>query len=238
MAMARIQGERKLSPTLPQIPFDFGDLEPAMSRDTLMLHFSRHHVDHFERTVALARSAALDHLGLAELVTLAAHSRRLHTLYRHAAETWNHGCFWNSLRPDGGGRPVGAVAQAIDARFGTYERFVRRFQGVAATIFGNGWLWLTSKDDSLRIVATAPGDTPMVRGHTVLLALDLWEHAYYLDHVNRRGAYIRSFLDELVNWQFAERELLALSTAQDHALPVPSHLAAMSSADAVLERAP
>lgn len=207
MDTAQEQGARATGLALPEMPFDFGDLEPAMSRDAVALHFSRHHADHFDRTCALARGASLDQLRLEELIVAAARAPRLRTLYRHAAEAWNHDCFWKSLRDGGGGRPRGRIGEAIDARYGSYERFVRRFHGAAATLFGNGWLWLTWKDSRIRIVATAAGDTPLARGHTVLLALDLWEHAYYLDHGNRRGAYIRSFLDELANWAHADRVL-------------------------------
>lgn len=202
---------------LPQVPFDLDELEPAMSRDTLEFHYSRHHIDHYERTLTLARDAGLAHLSLEELVRKSSYVPRLRTLYRHAAEAWNHDCFWHSMCAGGGGEASGAVADCIAARFGSYPRFVRRFRGVAATVFGNGWLWLTWKDDRIRIVATAAGDTPIVRGHVALLALDLWEHAYYLDHQNRRGAYIRSFLDELVDWGAANRALRGCLAEVAHA---------------------
>lgn len=195
--------------TPPQLPFGFTDLEPAMSSDTLAFHFSRHHLDHFERVTVLARRAGLENLALEELIIAAWRSPRLQTLYRHAAEAWNHACFWRSMRAGGGGVPHGIVGECLRRRFGSHERFVRRFQGAAATIFGNGWLWLTWKGGGIRILATGAGETPLVRGHLVLLALDLWEHAYYLDHQNRRGAFLRTFLAELVDWDSANRVLEA-----------------------------
>ena len=196
-----------MGPALPQLPFGFGDLEPAMSRDTLSFHFARHHLDHFARSCALAHRAGLGQLALAELVLAAGRTPRLRTLYRHASEAWNHACFWRSMRAGGGGTARGAVGDILRRRFGTHERFVRRFHGAAATVFGNGWLWLTWKGDRMRIVATTAGDTPLTRGHLVLLAVDLWEHAYYLDHQNRRGAFLRTFLGELVDWDGANRIL-------------------------------
>ncbi len=191
----------------PVLPFSPGDLEPAMSRDTLSFHFSRHHIDHYARTLALARPFGLADLALEDLVRQSRGSRRLAALHRHAAEAWNHGRFWCSMRIGGGGAPHGAIAASIDERFGNYPRFARRFTGAAASVFGNGWLWLTWHGGRLRIVATRGCETPLVRGHTVLLALDLWEHAYYLDHQNRRGAYIRVFLEELVDWEAANAAL-------------------------------
>ena len=192
---------------LPQLPFAFDDLEPAMSEDALSFHFARHHLDHFERTAALAQRAGLGHLTLEELVCSASRAPRLRTLYRHAAEAWNHACFWESMRAGGGGAAYGAIGDCLRERFGSYERFARRFHGVAATLFGNGWLWLTWKGDRIRIVATTAGDTPLTRGHLVLLTVDVWEHAYYLDHQNRRGAFLRTFLGELVDWDGANRIL-------------------------------
>lgn len=122
---------------LPQLPFAFDDLEPAMSEDALSFHFARHHLDHFERTAALAQRAGLGHLTLEELVCSASRAPRLRTLYRHAAEAWNHACFWESMRAGGGGAAYGAIGDCLRERFGSYERFARRFHGVAATLFGS-----------------------------------------------------------------------------------------------------
>ncbi len=131
----------------------------------------------------------------------------LRTLYQCAAGIWNHDFFWKSMRPGGGGAAHGLIGQCIDAQFGGYEEFVREFKKVAAALFGNGWLWVTFKDGAVQIVTTANADTSIAHGHNPLLALDLWEHAYYLDHQNRRSAYVTTFLDELVDWDFANRNL-------------------------------
>jgi Fe-Mn family superoxide dismutase len=111
------------------------------------------------------------------------------------------------MRPRGGGAPDGPIAEQLRARFGSHERFVREVRSVAGAHFGSGWLWLVWRDGAAQIVTTSNSGTPLLRGDTVLLALDLWEHAYYLDHQNRRSAYVSTFLEELVNWEFANQRL-------------------------------
>ena len=191
----------------PDIPYDFAELEPAMSRDTLWFHFSQHQRACFDRTADLVRGTELEHLTLEDLIRVTAHAPGRRALHRHAAGSWNHNFFWKSMRPGGGGAAHGLIGQCIRARFGNYENFVREFKNTAAGLFGNGWLWVTWKAGVVQIVATANADTPIIRGHTALLALDLWEHAYYLDHQNRRSAYVTTFLEELVDWDFANRIL-------------------------------
>jgi superoxide dismutase, Fe-Mn family len=193
--------------TAPILPYDFADLEPAMSADTLVFHFSQHQRGDFAQTAALIRGTALDRLPLEELVRTTARTSGGRMIYQRAAEVWNHNFFWKSMRPAGGGAARGLIADCIDAHFGDYEAFVREFKNAAAALFGNGWLWVTLKDGTIQIVTTTSADTPIIRGHIPLLALDLWEHAYYLDHQNRRSAYVTSFLEELVDWDCANRIL-------------------------------
>ncbi|GAC1452309.1 MAG: superoxide dismutase [Steroidobacteraceae bacterium] len=197
----------------PRIPYNFADLEPAMSRDTLVFHFLRHQRVCYDRMVALARGTEFEALALDELVRVTERNPAHHVLYRYAAEVWNHDLYWRSMRPRGGGAPSGLIAQHITGRFGTYERFTREFRDAASAHFGSGWLWLVWRSGALQIVTTSNAGTPLVRGDTALLALDLWEHAYYLDHQNRRSAYVNTFLEELVSWEEANRTLANLSTA-------------------------
>jgi Fe-Mn family superoxide dismutase len=199
----------------PSIPYNFADLEPAMSRDTLVFHFLRHQRVCYDRMVALARGTEFETLELEELVRATESNPAHHVLYRHAAEVWNHDLFWRSMRPRGGGAPSGLMAQHITARFGTYERFTREFRDAASAHFGSGWLWLVWRAGTLQIVATSNAGTPLVRGDTALLALDLWEHAYYLDHQNRRSAYVNTFLEELVSWEDASRTLATATAASE-----------------------
>ena len=196
-----------MSLELPEIPYDFADLEPVMSRDTLLFHFAQHHRGSFDRTVALVRGTELEHLALEDVVRVSAGEPDFRAAYRQAAEAWNHNFFWKSMRPGGGGSADGLISDAIRTKFGGFETFVAEFKDAAAAVFGSGWLWVTWKADAIQIVATTNADTPIVHGHTALLGLDLWEHAYYLDHQNRRSAYVVAFLEELVDWDFANRNL-------------------------------
>jgi Fe-Mn family superoxide dismutase len=199
----------------PAIPYDFADLEPAMSREALVFHYSRHQRVCFDRMLAMVRGSELEALPLDELIRVTERNPAHHVLYRYAAEVWNHNLFWRSMRPRGGGAAHGAVGEHIRTRFGSYERFAREFKEAAHAQFGSGWLWLVWRTDALEIVVTSNAGTPLVRGDTAILALDLWEHAYYLDHQNRRAAYVSTFLEELVNWDCANRTLANLAVNSD-----------------------
>ena len=197
----------------PAIPYNFADLEPAMSRDTVVFHFLRHQRVCYDRMIALLGSTNVTAGTLEELVRVTERNPAQHALYRYAAEVWNHDLFWRSMRPHGGGAPGGAVGELIGAQFGGFETFAREFRAAASAHFGSGWLWLVWRAGSLEIVTTRNAGTPMVRGDTPLLALDLWEHAYYLDHQNRRAAYVSTFLEELANWEEADRTLSSLTSS-------------------------
>jgi superoxide dismutase, Fe-Mn family len=191
----------------PRLPYDFADLEPAMSRDTVVFHFLRHQRVCFERMRALLHGTGLEALALEELIRVSESQPAHHALHHYAAELWNHNLFWRSMRPRGGGDAHGAMGEQLRSRFGSYERFVREFKAAAREQFGSGWLWLVWRAGRLEIATTANAATPLLRGDTALLALDLWEHAYYLDHQNRRSAYVSTFLEELVSWEFANARL-------------------------------
>jgi superoxide dismutase, Fe-Mn family len=191
----------------PGIPYNFSDLEPALSRDTLVFHSLRHQRVCFDRMLVMVRGTELETLPLEELIRVTERTPTQHAIYRYAAEVWNHNIFWHSMRPHGGGAPSGLIGERLRARYGSHERFVREFKDAASHHFGSGWLWLVWRDGAPEIITTSNAGTPLVRGDTVLLGLDLWEHAYYLDYQNRRGAYVSAFLDELVNWDHANHAL-------------------------------
>ena len=191
----------------PGIPYNFSDLEPALSRDTLVFHSLRHQRVCFDRMLAMVRGTDFEAMPLEELIRATERTPTQHAIYRCAAEVWNHNVYWHSMRPRGGGAATGVLGEHLQAHYGSHERFARRFKDAAAAHFGSGWLWLVWRNNVPEIVTTRNAGTPLVRGDTVLLALDLWEHAYYLDYQNRRGAYVSAFLDELVNWDFANRRL-------------------------------
>lgn len=197
----------------PAMPYDFAELEPAMSRDTVVFHFLRHQRVCYDRMRTLMRGTGLEQLSLEELIRSTERSPVHHALYRYAAEVWNHNVFWRSMCPGGGGAPQGRIAEELRKRFGSYERFTYKLKSAASAHFGSGWLWLVWRGGAPQIVVTHNAGTPLVRGETVLLALDLWEHAYYLDHQNRRAAYVATFLDDLVSWQLANSVLEELGRA-------------------------
>jgi superoxide dismutase, Fe-Mn family len=213
----------------PVMPYDFSELEPAMSRDTVVFHFLRHQRVCFDRMRALLRGTELEGLALEELICATQRSPGHRALHHYAAEVWNHNLFWRSMRPAGGGAAHGRVGEQLRRRFGSYEPFVHAFKSAASAHFGSGWLWLVWRAGTLEIVATHDAATPLTRGDTALLALDLWEHAYYLDHQNRRAAYVATFLEELVSWEPANRVLAGLAAADE--VPVPRPLLAAAAGE-------
>ena len=212
----------------PEIPYSFRALEPAMSREALWFHFSRHQHDCFEPAMALLSGTCLEALELEDLIVRTAGVRLQAKLSHLLAGLWNHHMFWRSMRPAGGGTPKGPIGDLIRRRFGSYEDFVMKFKQTAAGLHGSGWLWLTLAHGDLQIETTANSDSPLLDGRVVLLALDMWEHAYYLDHQNRRREYVRTYLEELVNWDFANRNLIQaamcpLKRPRQATFPMPEH---------------
>jgi superoxide dismutase, Fe-Mn family len=192
----------------PEIPYSFRALEPAMSREALWFHFSRHQHACFESAMALLSGTPLEGLALEDLIVRTAQVRSQAKLSHLLAGIWNHQMFWRSMRPGGGGKPTGPIGDLMRRSFGTYDDFVLKFRRAAAGLYGSGWIWLTLDQGDLQIETTANSESPLLDGQVVLLALDMWEHAYYLDHQNRRHEYVRTYLEELVDWDFANRNLI------------------------------
>jgi superoxide dismutase, Fe-Mn family len=192
----------------PQIPYTFRALEPAMSRETLWFHFSRHQHACFESAKALIGGTPLEGLALEDLIVRTARVPAQAKLCHFLAGLWNHHMFWRSMCRGGGGAPRGPIGNLIRRGFGSYQDFAWKFRQVAAGFHGSGWIWLTWAHGDLQIETTANSESPLLDGHVVLLALDMWEHAYYLDHQNRRPEYVRTFLEELVDWDFANCNLI------------------------------
>lgn len=204
----------------PALPYDFADLEPAMSRDSVVFHFLRHQRVCYDRMRALVRGTGFEELPLEDLIRATESGSNHRALHRYASEVWNHNLFWRSMRPGGGGAAHGRVGEEVGRCFGSYERFAHRVKAAVSAHFGSGWLWLVWRGGALEIVVTRNARTPVIRGETALLALDLWEHSYYLDHQNRRAAYVATFLDELVSWDHANSVLAELEPAAE---AVPTH---------------
>jgi Fe-Mn family superoxide dismutase len=190
---------------LPNLPYPHDALVPFISSATLNTHHGKHHRVYVEKTNALVKGTPLAGAPLGAIVQAAAADPALKVLFNNAAQAWNHAFYWRSLRPADGPGPQGALATRIRADFGGNETFAAAFKAAATGHFGSGWAWLVLDGKTLRIVTTSNADTPIVHGQTPLLVIDVWEHAYYLDHQERRAAYVAGVVDHLLNWEFAER---------------------------------
>ena len=186
--------------TLPPLPFDKNALVPNMSEETLEYHYGKHHQTYVTNLNKLIPGTEFENLSLEEIVKKASGG-----VFNNAAQIWNHTFFWNSLSPKGGGAPAGALADAINAKYGSYDKFKEEFTKVATGTFGSGWTWLVKKTDgSLDIVSTSNAATPLTTDSKPLLTLDVWEHAYYIDYRNARPKFIEAFWN-IVNWDFASK---------------------------------
>lgn len=190
---------------LPELPFAKDALAPHMSADTLDFHHGKHHNAYVVKGNELLEGAGLEADSLEQLVMEAAKAGG--GLFNNVGQHYNHCFFWNSISPKGGGQPKGAVADAINASFSSYENFKAEFVAGGVGQFGSGWVWLAAEGETLQIVKTANADTPLTKGLMPILVCDVWEHAYYLDFQNRRPDFLSSFLDNLVNWEFANQNL-------------------------------
>ena len=128
-------------------------------------------------------------------------------LFNNSAQIWNHTFFWSCMKPNGGGAPTGDLAQAINRDFGSFEKFVEQFSQAAATQFGSGWAWLVVENGKLAVTKTGNADLPMKHKQKALFTIDVWEHAYYIDHRNARPKFIETFVKSLANWDFVTENL-------------------------------
>ena len=193
---------------LPALPYALDALAPVLGARTLALHHGQHHKGYVDALNTLLEDEPdLARLPLAELVAASANDARRSVLFDNAAQAWNHTFYWNSMKPQGGGAPSGALLALIAASFGDLARFKAAFIAAGKARFGSGWIWLVHERGQLALETTANADTPLARGQRCLLTCDVWEHAYYLDHQARRADYVSAFLERLVDWDFASRNL-------------------------------
>ena len=186
--------------TLPALPYAPDALAPHISRETLEFHHGKHHQAYVTNLNNLIKGTEFEDASLEDIVRKSSGG-----VFNNAAQIWNHTFYWNSLSPKGGGAPSGALAAAINAKWGSWEAFKEAFTKSAIGNFGSSWTWLVKKSDgSLDIVNTSNAATPLTTGDTPLITCDLWEHAYYIDYRNRRPDYLGAFWS-LVNWDFASR---------------------------------
>ncbi len=191
---------------LPQLPFAKDALAPHMSAETFDYHYAKHHQAYVTNLNNLIKGTEYENLDLEAIVKKAPAGG----VYNNAAQVWNHTFFWNCLSPNGGGAPKGALADAINAKWGSLDAFKTAFQTSAVGNFGSGWTWLVKKaDGSVDIVNMGAAGTPLTTGDKALLCVDVWEHAYYIDYRNARPKFVETYLANLVNWAFAESNFAA-----------------------------
>lgn len=193
---------------LPALPYAQDALEPHISAETLGFHHGKHHNAYVTNLNNLVAGTEYEGKSLEDIMVATAGDASKAGIFNNAAQIWNHTFYWHSMAPNGGGKPEGALAEKIDADFGSFDAFADAFKTAGATQFGSGWAWLVlDKDGGLKVVKTLNAECPLTDGQTPLLTMDVWEHAYYLDFQNRRPDYIATFLSSLVNWSFAAENL-------------------------------
>jgi len=206
---------------LPKLPYELDALAPTISRRQLEVHHHGHLKGYIDKLNQLPAFASLERKGLEEVVLAGKHEHvdnrigvlppgeHPSTLYNLSAQVYNHTFFFNCLKPKGGGKPTGDIAEIIDSQFGNYESFRKKLIAKGKNLFGSGWVWVVLDDESqLSITKGLNAEVPFVyRGLTPILCIDVWEHAYYLDYENRRGDYLRGVVDNLLNWGFANKNL-------------------------------
>jgi len=187
--------------TLPPLPYAADALAPHISKETIDFHYGKHHQTYVTNLNNLVKGTEFAESGLEDIVRKSSGG-----IFNNAAQIWNHTFFWNSMRPGGGGEPGGALAQAINAKWGSFAAFKEAFAKSAVGNFGSGWTWLVKKTDgSVDIVNTSNAATPLTGADKPLLTIDVWEHAYYIDYRNARAKFVEVFLNSLANWSFAAK---------------------------------
>ena len=186
--------------TLPALPYAMDALAPTISQETLEFHYGKHHQTYATILNGLIKGTEFENMSLEEIVKKSSGG-----IFNNAAQVWNHTFYWNSMAPNAGGAPTGALAAAIDAKWGSFENFKTEFTKTAVTTFGSGWAWLVKTPaGDLELVSTSNAATPLTTDNKPLLTCDVWEHAYYIDYRNARPKYVESFWS-LVNWDFVAK---------------------------------
>ncbi len=183
--------------TLPALPYAMDALAPHISAETLEFHYGKHHKTYVDNLNNLIKGTEFENASLEEIVKKSSGG-----VFNNAAQVWNHTFYWNGLKPNGGGEPTGVLADAINAKWGSFTAFKEAFTKCAVTTFGSGWAWLVKTPaGELDLVSTSNAATPLTTDNKALLTCDVWEHAYYVDYRNARPKYVESFWN-LVNWDF------------------------------------
>ncbi len=205
---------------LPKLPYDLDALEPTLSKHQVELHYKGHLKGYIDKLNQMPFVANASRMKLEEIILKGKHEHvdnRLgvlppgehpSTLYNISAQVYNHTFYFNSLTPKGGGNPEGDIGEIIDAQFGDWESFRKKLIAKGKNLFGSGWVWVVIDDEGeISIIKGLNAEVPFVYRLIPILCIDVWEHAYYVDYENRRGEYLRAVVDNLLNWDFANKNL-------------------------------
>lgn len=192
--------------TLPDLPFAKDALAPHMSAETLDFHHGKHHKAYVDKTNGLIEGTDLAGASLIEVIK-AAKEKGDKGLFNNSAQIWNHSFFWQCLAPTGSARPSGKLRDLINDGFGGEQALLDKLATESANHFASGWGWLVLRDGKLEVTSLHDADTPAVHGMTPLLTIDVWEHAYYIDYRNERPKFVKSVLENIINWDFVAQNL-------------------------------
>jgi Fe-Mn family superoxide dismutase len=192
---------------LSPLPFGFADLEPYISEDTVKFHYEKHHAGYVEKLNSLIKNTFYDKLLLEEIIFESAQNPSDKKIFNNAAQAWNHTFYWNCLSGKNNPEPSREFQKEIEKHFGHFKSFQEQFLSTCQELFGSGWVWVVKdSDDKISILPMENAENPIVLGKTPLLVCDIWEHAYYLDHQNKRNEYLNNFT-KIIHWDFVERNL-------------------------------
>jgi Fe-Mn family superoxide dismutase len=195
---------------LAPLPYDYQALAPFISEDTLKFHHDKHHAAYVTNYNKMVEGTEYADMAIEAVIKAVAGDASKSGIFNNGAQAWNHTFYWNCMKPGGGGQPTGALADKINADFGSFDKFKEEFKTAGTTQFGSGWAWLVLDNGTLKVTKTPNADNPLTHNQVPLLTMDVWEHAYYLDFQNRRPDYEQTFLDHLINWDFVAQQMAAV----------------------------
>jgi superoxide dismutase, Fe-Mn family len=192
---------------LPPLPFAQNALEPVISSNTLSFHYGKHHKAYVDTTNKLIAGTEFAGMPLEEIVKATRGQADRTALFNNAAQAWNHTFYWKCLKPKGGGEPPAVLKGLMESSFGSVEDCKKELGKAAVEDFGSGWAWLILEGEKLKVIKTSNADTPLAEGKKPIFAIDVWEHAYYLDYQNRRPDHVKALIEKIANWGFAADNL-------------------------------
>ncbi len=192
---------------LEPLPYAEDALQPYISAETISFHYGRHHAGYVKMANSLVKGSVFEDNSFEEIIKLTSGKKGHVPIFNNVAQAWNHAFFWKCMKPGGGGSPKGKLAKKVKDSFGSLDVFKEEFITTANSQFGSGWTWLVLDGDKLKVVKTSNADTPLTHGLKPVFAVDVWEHAYYLDYQNRRADFVEKVLDHLANWDFVASQL-------------------------------